>query len=182
MIKVQKYQLNWKQYVNRPQDSRLPKSAKGKVKLSPCLISYKRLCYEMGYSSTILDCGTFTPLPLYFRGKSTRHPLDRRLGGPQSQSERCGVERNLVLAGIGAGSSSSRPVAIPTPYQNQHIYTILKKWRAVRSAEVDREISFKTREYRNGFTAINPRDGKRKRRPQHRVRDLSVSCVKRICT
>jgi hypothetical protein len=31
-------------------------------------------------------------LPLY--------PLDRRLSGPQSRSERCGEEKNLGLAGI----------------------------------------------------------------------------------
>jgi hypothetical protein len=43
------------------------------------------------YSSTILDLGTrwrwvvnFTPLPLYPWGNSTRYPLDRRLGEPQS--------------------------------------------------------------------------------------------------
>jgi hypothetical protein len=29
---------------------------------------------------------SFTPQPLYPRGKSPRYPLDRRLGGPQSQS------------------------------------------------------------------------------------------------
>jgi hypothetical protein len=27
---------------------------------------------------------SFTPLPLYPRGKSPQHPLDRRLGGPQA--------------------------------------------------------------------------------------------------
>jgi hypothetical protein len=47
---------------------------------------------EWRYSSTILDLCTrwrwvisFTPLPLYREGKSPRYPLDRRLGGPQSQ-------------------------------------------------------------------------------------------------
>jgi hypothetical protein len=48
---------------------------------------------ELKYSSTFLHLGTrwrrmvsFSPLPLYSRGKSPRHPLDRRLGGPG----RCG--------------------------------------------------------------------------------------------
>jgi hypothetical protein len=56
--------------------------------------------YEWRYSSTILDLGTrwrrvvsFTPMPLYHRGKSPRYPLDRRLGAPQSQFRRCGGEK-----------------------------------------------------------------------------------------
>jgi hypothetical protein len=36
----------------------------------------------------------FTPLPLYHQGKSPWHPLDRRLGGPQSRSGRGGEEKN----------------------------------------------------------------------------------------
>jgi hypothetical protein len=43
----------------------------------------------------ILDLGNSTTArPLYPRGKNLRYPLDRRLGGPQSRSGRCGVERN----------------------------------------------------------------------------------------
>jgi hypothetical protein len=33
---------------------------------------------------------SFTPRSLYFRGKSPRYPLNRRLGGPQSWSGRHG--------------------------------------------------------------------------------------------
>jgi hypothetical protein len=47
------------------------------------------------YRSTFSWLGTswrwvvsFTPRPLYHRGKSPRYPLDRRLSGPQSRSER----------------------------------------------------------------------------------------------
>jgi hypothetical protein len=40
------------------------------------------------------------PLLLYFRGKSPRYPLDRRLGGPQSQSGRYGEEKILTLLGL----------------------------------------------------------------------------------
>jgi hypothetical protein len=32
-----------------------------------------------------------------FRGKNTRHPLNRKLGGPKDQSERFGEEINLLL-------------------------------------------------------------------------------------
>jgi hypothetical protein len=34
-----------------------------------------------------------TPWPLYPQGKSAWYPLNRRLGGPQSRSERCGEEK-----------------------------------------------------------------------------------------
>jgi hypothetical protein len=65
-------------------------------------------CRHMGewrYSSNILDLGTrwrrvvsFTPRPLYPRGKSRQYLLDRRLGGSQSRSGRCGEEKNLAPA------------------------------------------------------------------------------------
>jgi hypothetical protein len=68
---------------------------------------------EWRYSSTFLDLGTrwrwvvsFTSLPLYPRGYRPRYPLDRRLGGPQSQSGLCGEEKNLTLPGIEPGRSS----------------------------------------------------------------------------
>jgi hypothetical protein len=37
---------------------------------------------------------SFTPRPLYPRGKSPRYPLDRRLGGPQSRSGRGGEKKH----------------------------------------------------------------------------------------
>jgi hypothetical protein len=39
---------------------------------------------------------SFTPLPLYLRGKSPRYPLDRRLG----------EKKNLALTGIKPGPFS----------------------------------------------------------------------------
>jgi hypothetical protein len=55
-----------------------------------------------GIDPHFLDLGTswrwvvrFTPRPLHPRGKSLRHPLDRRLGGPQNQSGRRGEEKIL---------------------------------------------------------------------------------------
>jgi hypothetical protein len=55
-------------------------------------------CMESGrIDSHFLDLGTcwmwvvsFTPRPLYPRGKSPQYQLDRRLGGPQSRSGRLG--------------------------------------------------------------------------------------------
>jgi hypothetical protein len=44
---------------------------------------------------------SFTPRPLYPQGKSPQYPLDRKLGGLQSRSRCCGVEKNLLpLSGI----------------------------------------------------------------------------------
>jgi hypothetical protein len=40
---------------------------------------------------------SFTPWPLYFLGKSPRYPLNKGLGGPQSWSGRCGVEKNFLI-------------------------------------------------------------------------------------
>jgi hypothetical protein len=80
---------------------------------------------EWRYSSTILDHGTrwrwvisFTPRLLYPWGKRPRYPLDRRLGGPQSLSVRCGEEQNLAPAGTRA--RAVHPVAIPTPVKHRY--------------------------------------------------------------
>jgi hypothetical protein len=43
---------------------------------------------------------SLAPRPLYARGKSPRYQLDRRLGGPQSRSERRGEEKILALPGL----------------------------------------------------------------------------------
>jgi hypothetical protein len=49
------------------------------------------------YSSTVLELGTswrqvvsFTPLPIYPKGKSSLYSLDRSVGGPHIQRGRCG--------------------------------------------------------------------------------------------
>jgi hypothetical protein len=40
-----------------------------------------------------MGLGCFATWPLYLNGKNPRYPLDRRLSGPQSRSERDGEER-----------------------------------------------------------------------------------------
>jgi hypothetical protein len=40
---------------------------------------------------------SFTPLPLYPRGKKPRYPLDRRVGGPQRRSRRRGEKSSPYL-------------------------------------------------------------------------------------
>jgi len=53
-----------------------------------------------GIAALILDLSTrwrcvvsFMPWPLYSKGKSLWYPLDRRLGGPQSQSGHGGKKK-----------------------------------------------------------------------------------------
>jgi hypothetical protein len=65
---------------------------------------------------------SFTPLPLYPRGKSPQYPLDGRPAGPQSRSGRRGEDK--ILDPIGTRSptprlSSPQPVAIPTALSRQ---------------------------------------------------------------
>jgi hypothetical protein len=77
---------------------------------------------ELRYSCIILDLGirwrsmiSFTPLPLYPQGKSPRYPLHDGLAGRQSQSGRCGVEKDcLSLPGIEPRPSIPLLVPIPT--------------------------------------------------------------------
>jgi hypothetical protein len=79
---------------------------------------------EWMYSSSILNLSTrwwaisFTPRPLYTEGKSLRYPLDRRLGGPQNLSGRCGEEKNPLLyqeSNPGRAARSYTDWAIPVP-------------------------------------------------------------------
>jgi hypothetical protein len=87
---------------------------------------------EWRYSSTILDlCTTwrwvinFTPPLLYHREKSPLYPLGKRLGEPQSRSECCGEEKDLVpLPGIESRASSLQPVL--------HIILRIIKSRSIR--------------------------------------------------
>jgi hypothetical protein len=67
----------------------------------------------------------FTRRPLYSRGRSLRYPLDRRLGGPQSRSGRCGEEKILDPTGTRTPTplvvqpvvSRYTDYAIPSPYK-----------------------------------------------------------------
>jgi hypothetical protein len=66
---------------------------------------------EWRYSSTILDLGTrrrsldtFSPRPFHSWVNCSRHPLDRRLGGPQSRSGRSWEEQ---IPGVEPGPTSS---------------------------------------------------------------------------
>jgi hypothetical protein len=52
---------------------------------------------------------SFAPLLLYLRGKRPQYPLDKPLGGPQSQSGRHGEEKILILILI------VPPIGIGTP-------------------------------------------------------------------
>jgi hypothetical protein len=81
-----------------------------------------KTCGEWRYGSTILDFGSrrrwmvsFTPRPLFPRRKNPRYPLDTRLGGPQSRSGRCGVEKNPLLLPRNR-TLAVQTIVIPAPY------------------------------------------------------------------
>jgi hypothetical protein len=113
------------------------------------------------YSSTIRDLNTrwrwlvsFTPWPLYPRGKSSRYRLDRRLGGPQSRSECCGEEKNLVPARIRTAAVQFvarrySDWAIPVPSTNSTIpnmfpvvrHGLLHWWKSTKLQVLKTEIS-----------------------------------------
>jgi hypothetical protein len=67
---------------------------------------------EWTYNSTILDLSSrvvsFTAWPLYSRGNSPGYRLGKNLGGPQSRSGLCGVEKN---APAGNRTPAVEPVA-----------------------------------------------------------------------
>jgi hypothetical protein len=75
-----------------------------KVKLSLCLTKHHAMKMYWGSGSIaprILDLDTrwrwvvsLTPRPLYSQGKNPWYPLDRKLGGHQSQSGRGGEDKN----------------------------------------------------------------------------------------
>jgi hypothetical protein len=84
---------------------------------------------EWRYSFIILDVGTrwrwvvsFTPQLLYPRGKSPQYPLDKRLGGPQSRSRFCRMEKIFFpLLGI----EPSRPARSQSLYQLSYLGSLL---------------------------------------------------------
>jgi hypothetical protein len=53
---------------------------------------------------------SFMPLPLYPRGKSPRYPLDRRLGGPQSEEKKNLAYR--ILLGTYEGKRSLGKIGV----------------------------------------------------------------------
>jgi hypothetical protein len=76
---------------------------------------------------------SFTPRPLYPRGKSPRYPQDR-LGGPQNRAGHCGIEKNILpppgIVPVGIPTELSRflkqnetiecPTYTPAPSLSKH--------------------------------------------------------------
>jgi hypothetical protein len=60
---------------------------------------------------------SFTPRPLYSRGKGVQYPLDSRQGGPESRSVRRGDVINLAPTGSQTQPLSSRYTDCSIPAQ-----------------------------------------------------------------
>jgi hypothetical protein len=71
--------------------------------------------------------GQFQALAALPRRIGLRYPSDRRMGGIESQSGRCGEKKNLILAGIGTPHSSRGThctiSALPTTFKNHNFVT-----------------------------------------------------------
>jgi hypothetical protein len=68
------------------------------------------------------------PLSLYPRGESPRYPLDRRFGGPQSQSGRHGEVKILAPTGTRIVASLYTDCAIPALNLNLSLTHSLTHW------------------------------------------------------
>jgi hypothetical protein len=75
---------------------------------------------------------SFTPRPLYLRGKSPRCPLDRRLGRPQNRSDRHVEEKNFTPTGTILQLVANRYTdsAIAAPFEKEMKIAFAKKLRA----------------------------------------------------
>jgi hypothetical protein len=81
---------------------------------------------------------SFTPQPLYLQGKSTRYPLDRRLGGPQSHSGRGGEEKNSHPPPGIEPYNPDRPARSPTLYRlSYHGCNVTTDLREIRWGGLD---------------------------------------------
>jgi hypothetical protein len=78
--------------IKTPPPSVLQPIVKVKLVLSLCLIKYH------AFLTSALDGGEWSVLRpgLFTSGQKTLYPLDRRLGGPQSRSGRCGEEKYFL--------------------------------------------------------------------------------------
>jgi hypothetical protein len=106
-----------------------------KIKLSLCSTNYA--LYHEGVrasgciASRFLDLGTslrwvpsFTPRPLYLRGKRPRYPLHRRVGWPQNWSGRHGDSKSDSSAVLPLASRYT-DWAIPAPCKLKQVRNLL---------------------------------------------------------
>jgi hypothetical protein len=98
---------------------------------------------------------SFTPRPLYPRGKIPQCPLDRRLGGPQSRSGRRGEEKMLDPIGTRTPtprSSSQKPVAIPTALSRLFCFQVCVLFRIFLTTYHGRQNSWFNRGVKSTYT------------------------------
>jgi hypothetical protein len=64
---------------------------------------------------------SFTPRPFYPQGESPKNQLDRRLGGPQSQSGYAETRKFLTLQGL-----KLRPLSCPTSHYTDYTIPVIQ--------------------------------------------------------
>jgi hypothetical protein len=77
--------------------------------------------YFLGLGTSWRWVVSFTPRPLYPRGKSSRYPLEWWLGGPQSRPGRRWEEKILDPTGI----------PTPTPWSSSPAFNLISKERKI---------------------------------------------------
>jgi hypothetical protein len=93
----------------------------------------ERMYNSYSFMTSALDGGEWSasaPAALYLRGKDTRYPLDKRLGGPQSWS---GQSRGKILFCLRRGSNLDHPVVQSVA---RHILTTHTNIAALRISDV----------------------------------------------
>jgi hypothetical protein len=68
--------------------------------------------------------GQLHVMPHYSRGKRPMHPLDRRLGGPQSQYGRFGEMKILDSTGTRTPTSVAIPTELPQLLENELLTSV----------------------------------------------------------
>jgi hypothetical protein len=74
-----------------------------------------------------MEVVSFRPLPLYPQGNSLWYPLDKRLGGPQSRSGRCGEKKNVLSLPENEPQSLSHPACTLVLYWLSYFESIFNK-------------------------------------------------------
>jgi hypothetical protein len=125
---------------------------------------------------------SFTPRPVYPRGKSPRYPLDRRLSGSQSRSGHCREEETPFPCGepkpgypARSGSPSLYASAIPAHFTSQGYSKCKQSTRVL-------DLSFGIPNFRQQEERTTPDLSNRCRRSQYKASTMLIDnkCIIRL--